>query len=1243
MADNFGLKIGIEGEKEFKKALSDINQAFKVLGSEMQLVSSQFDKNDKSAAALTSRNAVLNKEIDAQKDKITTLRSALDNAAASFGENDRRTQNWQVQLNKAEAELNGMEKELKNNNAALKSNSDHYDALSKEIEVTAREYVKVRKEYGENSAEAKALEKKLKDLAGEQKSVGKAADEEEKAVSDVTKSLGIYQRETDKSAKQTSVFGDVLRATLTADAIKAGLSAIVDMIKAVGTAVKEYVSEGTKMAAAAAESQTLLTQVMRNMMGATDDEVKSLVRLAEQQERVGVVSKTAQVTALAEMASFVERREALEDMLPVMNDYIAYQYGTTASSEQARNVATALGKAIFGNIDGLAKQGFVLSQNEREWFKTATEAERVAFVIDMVSESMAGVNEALAQTDAGKMANLKTVMENTQIAVGTMANEFKAQIAGNMLPSISAMSDALLSFLRGEGSVQELAKAFDNVFAEIGNTINTFLPKLARIGSYLITAVVMGISNNISVIIDGAVFLVNQFINAILKLLPVIAEAGAKLLVGLVEGIIRMLPDIVSAGADIVKKLAEGLGNAIPLLKPFTAVISGLIEVVKAIVPYVAAAAAGFAAFQIVQNIANMMKGLTVATAAQTIATNIQTAATAVATAAQWLLNAAMMANPIGLIIAGVAALAAGIVVLVLWLNKESEEQKRLRESTKALVEENERLNDSIGKTKQAYDDKVSSMAKDAGAAKSLADKIAELSAVENKSAKQKQQLASYVSMLNEAMGESVLEYNAETDAMGRNIDEIYGIVEARKQEALAQAARERAVEIAKEQMAVEDQLNKINRQRIELDEALEAGTIKKNAYNNMVKELSETEAELIIRQDDLAVSFENATMAVSEAAEKQAAANEKIIDSTEAMTDELQAAYDIQAELAQKKIQNEQEVTDAMIQAASAQGLTLEEYKEKLRDAEKELERYTNAATDMFKKMNDKSELSVRDMTENMQHNQKVLETWADNISALAIRGIDEGLLEKLRAAGPESAGTVAALVRASDDELSELNAVFANGSKVATDALLKQLGLPGVVNSGSDMVDNIAQGVSTNRNLQNATDQLIREAKSTAQSAVNSSGFDSIGNMIVDGVYRGIQQREPWFRSQINAFFTNIVNSAKASLGIASPSKVFAEIGQNMALGLGLGFGEEMDGVARDMRGAIPTSFAMPDLNAAISYAARPRRSFDADNGTGAIENKFIIEHMEVRSDMDIKLIAQELHGLQRQSLRKKGVVMV
>ena len=96
MSDGFGLKIGVEGEREFKKSLAEINQTFKVLGSEMKLVQSQFDKNDNSVGALTARNATLNKQIDNQKEKISTLKAALENAASSFGENDKRTQAWQI-------------------------------------------------------------------------------------------------------------------------------------------------------------------------------------------------------------------------------------------------------------------------------------------------------------------------------------------------------------------------------------------------------------------------------------------------------------------------------------------------------------------------------------------------------------------------------------------------------------------------------------------------------------------------------------------------------------------------------------------------------------------------------------------------------------------------------------------------------------------------------------------------------------------------------------------------------------------------------------------------------------------------------------------------------------------------------------------------------------------------------------------------------------------------------------------
>lgn len=130
VADNFGLRIGVEGEKQFKNALRDINRSFKVLGSEMNLVTSQFDKQDKSMEAITARNKVLNREIDEQKNKINTLKEALENSAASFGENDRRTQNWQIQLNNASATLNRLENELEDSTDEVKRlNREKLDKL----------------------------------------------------------------------------------------------------------------------------------------------------------------------------------------------------------------------------------------------------------------------------------------------------------------------------------------------------------------------------------------------------------------------------------------------------------------------------------------------------------------------------------------------------------------------------------------------------------------------------------------------------------------------------------------------------------------------------------------------------------------------------------------------------------------------------------------------------------------------------------------------------------------------------------------------------------------------------------------------------------------------------------------------------------------------------------------------------------------------------------------------------------
>ena len=63
-------------------------------------------------------------------------------------------------------------------------------------------------------------------------------------------------------------------------------------------------------------------------------------------------------------------------------------------------------------------------------------------------------------------------------------------------------------------------------------------------------------------------------------------------------------------------------------------------------------------------------------------------------------------------------------------------------------------------------------------------------------------------------------------------------------------------------------------------------------------------------------------------------------------------------------------------------------------------------------------------------------------------------------------------------------------------------------------------------------------------------------------------------WLASKVKDFFSNIVKSAKKALGIASPSKVFAGIGENMGEGVGVGFTDAMEDVNKQIQSAIPTS---------------------------------------------------------------------
>lgn len=74
-------------------------------------------------------------------------------------------------------------------------------------------------------------------------------------------------------------------------------------------------------------------------------------------------------------------------------------------------------------------------------------------------------------------------------------------------------------------------------------------------------------------------------------------------------------------------------------------------------------------------------------------------------------------------------------------------------------------------------------------------------------------------------------------------------------------------------------------------------------------------------------------------------------------------------------------------------------------------------------------------------------------------------------------------------------------------------------------------------------------------------------VGLELIKGLWEGIKNAAAWIWEKLKGFVSGIVDKVKGFFGIHSPSKVFAEIGDYCAEGLGEGFDESMNSVAKEM----------------------------------------------------------------------------
>lgn len=554
MADSsFGLKIGLEGEREFKRAITDINREMRVLGSEMKLVASSFDKNDKSAEAFTARNQVLSKEIESQKSKIDTLRQALDNSAMSFGENDSRTKNWQIQLNNAGADLNRLEGELKANNDALSDFGDQADGAGDDVQEAAKD--------------AGKLEGAVDDLGDEMNT----------------------------TSGKTRIFGDVLKANLASEAIIAGVKGIGRAIASIGRGMAGALKEGVEYNARMEQYSTSFT----TMLG---DQAKAQ-KLVNDLKVEAANTPFGMEYLAGNMQTLLSFGMSLEDAKKHLNEIGDISQGDAVKMESltlAFAQMSSTGKLTGQDLLQMINAGFnPLEEISRKTGKSIGELKedmaKGAISADMVADAFAsataeggrfyGAMDAQSQTFSGQLATMQDGVENLK---GLLAGGLSKALAGSVLPMVNGWIDELTAAFE-EGGAPALIDTLGTVLQEALAFIAEQLPMVVETGMSILTALLEGIIDVLPQVAQTAVTLIVALVEAIIEALPSVLEAAIQIIATLVSGIGEALPELIPAAVEMLVALVQGLVDNLPLLldaalQLITGLAQGLIAAIPVII-----------------------------------------------------------------------------------------------------------------------------------------------------------------------------------------------------------------------------------------------------------------------------------------------------------------------------------------------------------------------------------------------------------------------------------------------------------------------------------------------------------------------------------------------------------------------------------------------------------------------------------------------------------------------------------
>ena len=693
-----GAGIALDGEKEFKSAISGINKDLTVLKSALEKNKSEFEANGKSIEALNDKLKILSKQYDTQKSKTDTLKAALENAQKNYKSCGEKIEELKTALNAAEKEMEEMKE-------SSSETAESIEKQNKKIADLKEALNKTEKSYQTAENKVKDWQTSLNKAEAELNKTKKAIDDTESEVENFTFSTEKAEEATEKLSDSFTVAKGIM-ANLIAEGIKVLTTELINLTKEAVTFSAEFESAmnalqvQTGMSSKEMEKYNGIMKEMynKNYGESFDDIAQSIATVAQNSKEVDpakIQELTEGALTLRDAFGF-EVNETMRAANMLMD-----QFGI--SGEEAYNLIAQ------GAQNGLNKNGDLLDtineyavhfkqtgRGAEDFFNMLENgAEEGTFSVDKLGDAwkefgIRAKDTTNTTTEAYEILGLNADEMRAKFAAG---GESAKQATDTILTALFSMDDAVKQNQAGvdlfgtmwEDLGADAIKALSDTNGEIATTKNSleeinkvqysgFKNELEQMGRELQTSVFEPLAEKV--------------IPQVKKFFDTLKNSGA------LQSFSNILGDVAGIFLELANKL----------LPPALKLLEGILKNFKWLAPAVGAVVAAFLTYKkaskavegtntivnlLAKGISNVCGGIDLQIAKQTILNALKSPWTALAVG-------------VGTLITGIGILVANMETESSLIRKQREEAEEAAKAWQELIDkQNEKIATGLGELEQ--------------------------------------------------------------------------------------------------------------------------------------------------------------------------------------------------------------------------------------------------------------------------------------------------------------------------------------------------------------------------------------------------------------------------------------------------------------------------------------------------------------------------------------------------------------